>query len=55
MSEHAEATQRGFERHGKFLVIAGKGGGEGVSSVGGTVELWEASELLCLGIMWGSG
>lgn len=55
LSEHAKASKRGFERHGKFLIIAGKGGGECVSSVGGTVELWEASELLCLGIMRGSG
>lgn len=55
LSEHAKASKTGFERHGKFLIIAGKRGREGVSSVGGTVELWDASELLCLGIMRGSG
>ena len=55
LSEHGKASERGFERLGNFLIIAVKRGGEGVSSVGGSVELWEASELLCLGIVWGSG
>lgn len=55
MSEHGKASERGFERLGNFLIIAGKRGGEYVSSVGGSVEMWEASELLCLGIVQGSG